>query len=119
MAWNADVPSVRLRNRHARIHINVGRHGDVELLSRPWNEACAAIGHAKVLYPGRALVARRTAVAAFSAFASPQFAVASAVAFLHSELADNAVYTPLREKNWLSVVALSNTVGLGAQDRAR
>jgi uncharacterized PurR-regulated membrane protein YhhQ (DUF165 family) len=61
-----------------------------------------------VLCPGRALVARRTVVAAFSAFVSPQFAVA----FLLSELADYAVYTPLREKNWLSAVALSNTVGL-------
>ena len=50
--------------------------------------------------------------AAFSAFVSPQFAVASGVAFLLSELADYAVYTPLREKNWLSAVALSNTVGL-------
>ena len=50
--------------------------------------------------------------AAFSSFVSPQFAVASGVAFLLSELADYAVYTPLREKNWLSAVALSNTVGL-------
>jgi uncharacterized PurR-regulated membrane protein YhhQ (DUF165 family) len=50
--------------------------------------------------------------AAFSAFVSPQFAVASGVAFLLSELADYAVYAPLREKNWLSAVALSNTVGL-------
>src|SRR5215204_4616513 len=44
--------------------------------------------------------------AAFSAFVSPKFAVASGVAFLLSELADYAVYTPLREKHWLSAVGL-------------
>lgn len=47
-----------------------------------------------------------------SAAISPQLALASATAFLLSELADFAVYTPLREKNWLQAVALSNTVGL-------
>jgi uncharacterized PurR-regulated membrane protein YhhQ (DUF165 family) len=47
-----------------------------------------------------------------SALISPQLALASATAFLLSELADFAVYTPLREKNWLQAVALSNTVGL-------
>ena len=57
--------------------------------------------------PRRVLAAPQTVVAAFSAFVSPQFAVA----FLLSELVDYAVYTPLREKNWLSAVALSNTVG--------
>lgn len=50
--------------------------------------------------------------AALSAFISPTFALASGAAFLVSELADFAVYTPLREKNWLGAVALSNTVGL-------
>src|SRR5215212_8959771 len=50
--------------------------------------------------------------AAVSAVISPQFALASGVAFLLSELADFAVYTPLRERNWLAAVALSNTVGL-------
>lgn len=50
--------------------------------------------------------------AALSAFVSPQFAVASGVAFLLSELADFAVYTPLRERGWLRAVALSNVVGL-------
>lgn len=43
---------------------------------------------------------------------APQFAMASGLAFLVSELADFAVYTPLRERNWLGAVALSNTVGL-------
>ena len=32
--------------------------------------------------------------------------------FRVSQLADYAVYAPVREKNWLSAVALSNTVGL-------
>lgn len=50
--------------------------------------------------------------ATLSALISPQFALASGVAFLLSELADYAIYTPLREKSWLSAVALSNTVGL-------
>jgi queuosine precursor transporter len=39
-------------------------------------------------------------------------AVASGVAFLFSELADFAVYQPLRERRWLLAVALSNLVGL-------
>jgi len=43
---------------------------------------------------------------------SPALAVASGVAFLVSELADFAVYTPLRQRHWLGAVALSNTVGL-------
>jgi len=50
--------------------------------------------------------------AAISAFIAPMFAVASGLAFLLSELADFAVYTPLRERNWLAAVGLSNTVGL-------
>ena len=43
---------------------------------------------------------------------SPQFAVASGLAFAASELADFVVYTPLRKRHWLGAVALSNTVGL-------
>jgi uncharacterized PurR-regulated membrane protein YhhQ (DUF165 family) len=39
-------------------------------------------------------------------------AVASAAAFTISELADFAVYQPLRERHWLLAVAASNTVGL-------
>ena len=38
--------------------------------------------------------------------------VASATAFLVSELLDFAVYTPLRERNWPLAVAASNAVGL-------
>lgn len=44
---------------------------------------------------------------------APQFALASATAFLISEGLDFAIYTPLRESGrWLRAVALSNTVGL-------
>ena len=50
--------------------------------------------------------------AALSWLVSPAFAIASGIAFLVSELADFAVFTPLRERHWLSAVALSNTVGL-------
>lgn len=50
--------------------------------------------------------------AALSAVVSPSLAVASGIAFLFSELADFAVYTPLRQKYWLGAVALSNVVGL-------
>jgi uncharacterized PurR-regulated membrane protein YhhQ (DUF165 family) len=50
--------------------------------------------------------------AALSAFLSPQLALASGGGFLLSELADLAVYSPLRKRHWLGAVALSNTVGL-------
>lgn len=51
--------------------------------------------------------------AALSAIVSPQFALASGAAFLLSELADMAMYTPLRDRGrWLWAVAASNTVGL-------
>lgn len=46
-----------------------------------------------------------------SALLSPQLALASAAAFLLSELADFAVYTPLRQRSWLLAVTASNTVG--------
>ena len=49
--------------------------------------------------------------AALSALVSPQFALASGIAFLVSELLDFAVYTPLRSRNWLGAVAASNAVG--------
>jgi hypothetical protein len=45
-------------------NIKVGRHGDLGLLSRPWNGAGVAIGYEHVLCPGRALGDRRTVVAA-------------------------------------------------------
>jgi uncharacterized PurR-regulated membrane protein YhhQ (DUF165 family) len=42
---------------------------------------------------------------------SPMFAVASATAFLISELADFGVYTPLRNRNRYGALAASNVVG--------
>lgn len=50
--------------------------------------------------------------AVLSSLVSSQFALASGVSFLVSELADFAVYTPLRQKRWLGAVLASNTVGL-------
>lgn len=67
-----------------------------EQLGRTWTAAAIVVG------------------AAVSALLSPQLAFASGIAFLVSELADFAVYTPLRQKNWLLAVGLSNTVGLVA-----
>jgi len=43
--------------------------------------------------------------------ADARIATASAVAVLLSELADMAVYSPLRERAWAAAVLLSNTVG--------
>ena len=45
------------------------------------------------------------------ALSSPSLALASGVAFLASELADYAVYAPLRRRSWVGAVVLSNTVG--------
>lgn len=50
--------------------------------------------------------------AALSGLLSGPLALASGAAFLVSELADFAVYTPLKSKSWLGAIALSNTVGL-------
>lgn len=60
----------------------------------------------------RGILAAVVVGAALSAFVSPQFALASGAAFLLSELADFAVYTPLRRRNWIGAVAASNAVGL-------
>ncbi|MDQ1372732.1 MAG: queuosine precursor transporter [Actinomycetota bacterium] len=46
-----------------------------------------------------------------SAFVNTHFAFASATAFLVSELADFAVYTPLQDRGWLKAVVASNVVG--------
>jgi queuosine precursor transporter len=62
-------------------------------LSRRWVLAAIAVG------------------AGLSWFIEPAFAVASGVAFAVSELADFAVYDPLRTRNWPVAVALSNVVG--------
>ncbi len=44
--------------------------------------------------------------------ASPALALASAAAFLCLELADFAVYTPLRQRHWTGAVLASNLVGI-------
>ena len=49
--------------------------------------------------------------AAVSYAIEPSFAVASGVAFLLSELADAAVYEPLRAKHWVTGVWASQLVG--------
>lgn len=49
--------------------------------------------------------------ACLSAFIDPTFALASGCAFLLSELADFAVYQPLRERQWVGGVVASNAVG--------
>lgn len=50
--------------------------------------------------------------AALSAVFSPELALASGAAFLLSEFADLAVYTPLRRRGLVVAVAASNAVGL-------
>jgi queuosine precursor transporter len=50
--------------------------------------------------------------ACISALFDPTLGLASGTAFLVSELADMAVYTPLRERRWLLAILLSNSVGL-------
>lgn len=42
-----------------------------------------------------------------------QLAIASGVAFAVSELADMAIYTPLRRRSWWAAALASNTVGAG------
>ena len=60
----------------------------------------------------RAVIWAILAGAAISALFSPALAVASGVAFLVSEMADLAVYEPLRNRNLLGAVVASNVVGL-------
>jgi uncharacterized PurR-regulated membrane protein YhhQ (DUF165 family) len=60
----------------------------------------------------RVVVAAIMLGGAVSALVSPRLALASAVAFLASELADFAIYTPLRERHWLRAVVASNAVGI-------
>jgi queuosine precursor transporter len=49
--------------------------------------------------------------AGLSAFISTQFAIASGVAFLLGELADFAIYTPMRQRFWLVAMIVANTIG--------
>lgn len=60
----------------------------------------------------RAVIGAILLGAFFSWFVASSFAVASATAFLFSELADFSVYTPMRKRGWLRAVAASNAVGL-------
>ncbi|MEU2315151.1 VUT family protein [Streptomyces albidoflavus] len=52
-----------------------------------------------------------TAGAALTWATSPALALASSAAFLVAELADMAVYTPLRDRGWARAVLASNIVG--------
>ena len=70
------------------------RDGLQETLGRRWTVVAIVLG---------ALV---------SAGLSTQLALASGLAFLFSELADFAVYTPLRRRGWLGAVVTSNLVGV-------
>lgn len=65
-----------------------------ETLGRRWTVAAILLG------------------ALISAGLSAQLALASGLAFLFSELADFAVYTPLRQRGWLVAVVASNLVGV-------
>jgi hypothetical protein len=49
--------------------------------------------------------------ALLSYFVSSRFALASGVAFLAGELADFALYTPLRKRYWLVAMLVANTLG--------
>jgi uncharacterized PurR-regulated membrane protein YhhQ (DUF165 family) len=62
---------------------------------------------------GRAAVLAAIAVGGVMSWllASPALAVASVTAFLVAELADMAVYTPLRRRGWARAVLVSNIVG--------
>jgi hypothetical protein len=62
---------------------------------------------------GRSITVGAIALGAgISALFDPVLGVASGVAFLVSELADFAVYTPIRKHHWLLAIFASNTVGL-------
>lgn len=58
-----------------------------------------------------AVIAGIAAGAALTWATSPALAVASATAFLVAELADMAVYTPLRRHGWAKAVLASNAAG--------
>lgn len=61
---------------------------------------------------GRAVVLAAIAVGGLLSYLiAPSLAVASAVAFTVAELADLAVYEPLRRRRWVIAVVLSNLAG--------
>jgi len=79
-----------------------------EALGRLWILAGIACG-AGLSY----LVTSQNAAVPVPGFPSPaRLALASMLAFGFSELADFAVYTPLRERGWMRAVVASNAVGL-------
>jgi hypothetical protein len=49
--------------------------------------------------------------ACLSYFISSRFALASGIAFLLGELADFAIYTPMRRRWWLVAMLVANTLG--------
>jgi hypothetical protein len=59
----------------------------------------------------RAVVAAILLGAALSALTSPALALASGIAFGASELADTAVYTPLRKRGWARAVLPASLLG--------
>jgi uncharacterized PurR-regulated membrane protein YhhQ (DUF165 family) len=61
---------------------------------------------------GVAALAILAGAALSAAFAPPALVIASAVAFLISEMADLAVYTPLARRRLIAAVVLSGLVGL-------
>lgn len=62
---------------------------------------------------GRSWVLAAIAAGAVLSYAvSPAVALASGIAFCLSELADLAVYAPLRRRSWLGAALASNVVGL-------
>lgn len=60
----------------------------------------------------RAVIAAILLGAALSFAVAPRYAVASGLAFLLSEFADLAVYTPLERREWMLAVVASNAVGI-------
>ena len=61
---------------------------------------------------GRGWVLAGIALGAALTYAtSPALAIASATAFLAAELADMAIYTPLRRRGWARAVLASNAAG--------
>jgi hypothetical protein len=61
---------------------------------------------------GASLLAIAAGAAISAALAPPAIVVASTAAFLLSELADFAVYTPLQRRRFVTAVALSSLAGL-------
>jgi uncharacterized PurR-regulated membrane protein YhhQ (DUF165 family) len=59
-----------------------------------------------------AVILAIAAGAALSAYVSPALALASAAAFIVSELADLTVYEPLARRRWTLAVVCSNAVGI-------